>query len=139
MITMIIIYNYPHPTLPLRLEHLLLHNKIASTKTIWSFHRTVLSGNIQSECRNQAMLSLIPAQLFCSICWCWYYAIDLLDQLRIMYMVYKFLEMMNQQNKMTSVSGENTTRSEKGSLLATSWQCRMSSVSASSWLCTLTI
>ena len=39
----------------------LLHNKNASTKTIWSFHWTVLSSHIQSERGNQSMLSLVPA------------------------------------------------------------------------------
>ena len=40
---MIIIYNYLHPTLPLRIEHFLLHNKIAYTKTIraWKANNVV--------------------------------------------------------------------------------------------------
>ena len=134
MITMITMYNYPHLTL--QLEHIALHNKIASTKTIWSFHWTVLSGHIQSEHGNQATLPLVPTQLFCSTCWCWYCANDLLDQLGIMYRA-PVLGNDESAKKKTSVSGENATHSEKGSLLATSGQCRMSSVSASS--CSLTV
>ena len=126
--------NHRHSTLPFRLEHLLLHNKIGSTKTIWSFHWTVLSGHIQSERVNQAILSVVPAQLFRSLCWCWYYATELLDQFGIIYMasVLGNAEIATKRR----LCQENTQYTSKRDLF---YQCRMSKVSASSWSCSPTI